>query len=738
MSTLATLMVGLGYDLSALEKGAPEAFRLINSQTAGISAEMKRTSREGAESLRLIDEALDIHMSRPLTRIITQEFPAFASAMQSVLGAGVVGALAVIGVEAFDKASKSIEKAQKAQEDFAASTRKAKSTFDEIMASFEKSETIRSLSGLDKKIFEIDSSMAEETRHKLDELTKALEENAKAAAAAGGWWTKFKAAVGDAASGISSSANSINAEKIDAQLSGFKDKLDALGRIDGLNQTHYAASAISSELDVARRKLQQLQADEGKTVTMPAVGPGAVPQTRVLVSPEEVAAQQRYIEGLEKLQQIKSAGDVGQTGAENDARQAAAIEQAREEVKELQGDLKRWNEAADEGWKSWMRTNEQLEKALGKMRDMGTLAEISQHAKQVKALNFPDIGTVAPPPGAPQLKDQAELAKVTNDQNESWKKAGEILESIETPQQKYQTGLAIIRELQEQGRLSTEQFVLAEQKLQEQLVQSGNHIEQMQKQLEKLLSHSDSARDGVRAFFLQLQIDSAENGKFAFDLLKQGLKGFEDSLTQAVFTGKAKWEDMFRSLGETAFKFLLNKEISGFFQMISGTGVGKSLGLGNLIPGGAGGAAGTAQLTAASTTLQTGSTMLITAATTLQAAAATLSASGTAGAGGGFGSLAGIVDTGGFASGTDSAPGGFAWVGEQGPELLNLPSGTSVTPAASLRGSGGDQHFYIDAKGAEIGVEEKIVRAIAAARPQMIGEAIANFSEIQRRSVPQR
>src|ERR1022692_888410 len=143
MSTLATLMVGLGYDLSALEKGAPEAFRLINSQTAGISAEMKRTSREGAESLRLIDEALDIHMSRPLTRIITQEFPAFASAMQSVLGAGVVGALAVIGVEAFDKASKSIEKAQKAQEDFAASTRKAKSTFDEIMASFEKSETIR-------------------------------------------------------------------------------------------------------------------------------------------------------------------------------------------------------------------------------------------------------------------------------------------------------------------------------------------------------------------------------------------------------------------------------------------------------------------------------------------------------------------------------------------------------------------------------------------------------------------
>jgi len=32
-----------------------------------------------------------------------------------------------------------------------------------------------------------------------------------------------------------------------------------------------------------------------------------------------------------------------------------------------------------------------------------------------------------------------------------------------------------------------------------------------------------------------------------------------------------------------------------------------------------------------------------------------------------------------FASGTDSAPGGLAWVNEEGPELLNLPQGTQVT-----------------------------------------------------------
>jgi phage-related minor tail protein len=41
-----------------------------------------------------------------------------------------------------------------------------------------------------------------------------------------------------------------------------------------------------------------------------------------------------------------------------------------------------------------------------------------------------------------------------------------------------------------------------------------------------------------------------------------------------------------------------------------------------------------------------------------------------------------------FASGTDSAPGGFALVGENGPELVNLPRGSSVTPNNKLNQGG--------------------------------------------------
>ncbi|WP_370286951.1 phage tail tape measure protein [Pseudooceanicola nanhaiensis] len=38
----------------------------------------------------------------------------------------------------------------------------------------------------------------------------------------------------------------------------------------------------------------------------------------------------------------------------------------------------------------------------------------------------------------------------------------------------------------------------------------------------------------------------------------------------------------------------------------------------------------------------------------------------------------------GFATGTNYAPGGLAWVGERGPELVNLPRGSQVTPSHEL------------------------------------------------------
>lgn len=56
----------------------------------------------------------------------------------------------------------------------------------------------------------------------------------------------------------------------------------------------------------------------------------------------------------------------------------------------------------------------------------------------------------------------------------------------------------------------------------------------------------------------------------------------------------------------------------------------------------------------------------------------------------------------GFAEGTDSAPGGLAWVGENGKELVNLPRGAQVVPNDVTRQLGGQAVSivsHVDARG---------------------------------------
>ena len=63
----------------------------------------------------------------------------------------------------------------------------------------------------------------------------------------------------------------------------------------------------------------------------------------------------------------------------------------------------------------------------------------------------------------------------------------------------------------------------------------------------------------------------------------------------------------------------------------------------------------------------------------------------------GMGTVAHDMHIPGFAVGTDFAPGGLAVVGEQGPELVNLPRGSQVLPAGTgtRGGSGGSQTIVV-------------------------------------------
>jgi hypothetical protein len=281
MSTnLATILVGLGYDLSALEKGAPEAFQLINKQTLGMSAEMKRASREGAESWRLIDESLGIHLSRPLTRLITQEFPAFASAMQSVLGAGVLGALGVAGIEFFDKIAKKIEEARAAQEHYA----EASKTLDETVGNV--------LGGIQKKILQVTSKDAvlhirlqgaEEAKQGIDQIAKALDALQAAADKSSGFWTQLEAGAGDFFAQVAEGwtelvdlhnkllglkgpsfhdaiygSDGLNSMK--AALSDMRETFNEALKVDSLKGTHEALVLAQRDIKIATDYLHDMQA----------------------------------------------------------------------------------------------------------------------------------------------------------------------------------------------------------------------------------------------------------------------------------------------------------------------------------------------------------------------------------------------------------------------------------------------------------------------------------------------
>lgn len=77
-----------------------------------------------------------------------------------------------------------------------------------------------------------------------------------------------------------------------------------------------------------------------------------------------------------------------------------------------------------------------------------------------------------------------------------------------------------------------------------------------------------------------------------------------------------------------------------------------------------------------------------------------------AGMGGGWVKTALAFVTGGFATGTNYAPGGLAMVGERGPELVNLPRGSTVTPHGIAdirpRASAGPVVIHADFRGAVV------------------------------------
>jgi hypothetical protein len=95
----------------------------------------------------------------------------------------------------------------------------------------------------------------------------------------------------------------------------------------------------------------------------------------------------------------------------------------------------------------------------------------------------------------------------------------------------------------------------------------------------------------------------------------------------------------------------------------------------------------------------------------------------------------------GFAGGTNYAPGGMAVVGEQGPELVNLPRGSQVIPndAMGKMGGGGGAIVYspaIDARGASVEAVARLAQIMEQDRAEFASRTVATIQQARRARVP--
>jgi hypothetical protein len=96
-----------------------------------------------------------------------------------------------------------------------------------------------------------------------------------------------------------------------------------------------------------------------------------------------------------------------------------------------------------------------------------------------------------------------------------------------------------------------------------------------------------------------------------------------------------------------------------------------------------------------------------------------------------------------FASGTEHAPGGMAWVGENGPELVRMPRGSKVMTAANSRRMAANDggigsitfHMPIDATGADPAALARLEAKLNDFQQQLPGQIVSTFQDARQRFI---
>jgi hypothetical protein len=234
------------------------------------------------------------------------------------------------------------------------------------------------------------------------------------------------------------------------------------------------------------------------------------------------------------------------------------------------------------------------------------------------------------------------------------------------------------------------------------------------------------AKDGVKAFFIEMQEDAKSAADIVYDALHSAFDKATDQLTN-LFTGKKT--DFRKMLDEIGTQIVHDSIKSGLQRGLGA--IGKRLGIDGKNDGnsrdkafwvrladGPSGQPGTANGTRPSGTFGDG------------AIGRFIFSLFGGGGGGGFGgggqaeSVSSNIEY--RAMGGDVDPGRGYWVGENEPEYFNPGRSGTITPLSKM---GGSHVYHIDARGAALGVENRISRAIDAAHNAAVSNSVRANAE---------
>jgi hypothetical protein len=746
-----------------------------------VSGEMarqwKKTGRDGQEVLRLIDEALGIHVARPVARIVTETFPALGKALSSVLPGVAFSAFGFAILEFAEHIGAKMTEAKKKQDDYTDAVRKTTTVVAEARAESEK--RLNATLGKDAGIrgdtnaeayykgLATDADNIERMAKFVDQLTDAMRREALAAAALMPWWAELDK-VWDQ---ISKSSAEQGVEKIAAQIKVIQDKFADLAHDDGRKHGHTAADYLNEQLPAAQKTLNEMAPTNLTLWPFPAgqkqfhvdstgVRPGA--------SKEEIEQQKKLLAGIKLMEEQKKRSDENARAdkqLERDTEQKKRNEEIARGIEHIHEAQKRWQEETVSMGKELHaaldKKDELKELEDGFKTTMATLAQVS--ALMGGKAFFAEFGATADQMAqklamvTAHVESLAQTKKFFDDLHE-----GEGREPVGT-KTPFPLGTPAMPTLVHGGAVAGELAAFAEEPRKQIEMMKMAYLEAMtplqkftvaQRELDLILKNQDGtfragaegaaayagamrhlvdeeirageaskkATDGLHAFWLELQ-QGEKNGKFAFDLGSTMFRDIEDGIAKTILATRNQhaelrrmWENYFKGLEEMAIKFALSKSFASLANLGSPAGANGQSGASS-----AGGIAGLlAKLFGA------------------------FGLGGGGGAGGGAATASAAPgDIPLFAEGGDATPGSSFISGEAGMERVDLTrgGGARITPLGGSMG-GSETNIHNDFRGTvmtdDLMRRAEALQAMRISEERSVARAVSMQSEIAKRSRPGR